>query len=262
MHQSVIDELTQTQERLRKSLDKAHVDGSPENELANVKARHAEELEAVQLRLVETSTVLKELQTRYAAAETEHHRALLDASETKQELERLLANASESLRQTLHEKQETDQVQKKTLAEVSRLHSELDVALTNAQNAQKSREELQTIASLTDRSLDVRQELEGKLADLQSRFDEQSGQLDDALQETSRLAQKLQESSEQLSAVKESHQKELYLLGQHHREMWEEKLSLQEEITTVEAELQRSISLRRFLESQAQDRSIIFFSIV
>lgn len=298
VHQSVIDELTQTQERLRKSLDKAHVDGSPENELANVKARHAEELEAVQLRLVETSTVLKELQTRYAAAETEHHRALLDASETKQELERLLANASESLRQTLHEKQETDQVQKKTLAEVSRLHSELDVALTNAQNAQKSREELQTlydnalnelaqirqshdthIASLTDRSLDVRQELEGKLADLQSRFDEQSGQLDDALQETSRLAQKPQESSEQLSAVKESHQKELYLLGQHHREMSiaksqleqsrvdletlrEEKLSLQEEITTVEAELQRSISLRRFLESQAQDRSIIFFSIV
>lgn len=308
-HHAAVNELLRSQERLKKSTDvaqRSHVDGSPENELTLIKARHAEELEDVQSRLVETSAVLKELQAHHASAETKHHQAFLHASETKQELERRLAQASESLHQ---EKQQADQVQKEALAELSRLHGDLDVALTNAQNARDSREELQTLydrvsnelaqvrqdhetrfASLTDQSLAIRQELEGKIADLQSRFDKQSSELDNALQETRQVAQRLQESLKQLSAAKESHQKELHsvdqirhnaesALGQHHREMsivkgqleqvridletlQEEKLSLHQEITTLEAEFQRSISLRRFLESQAQDRFVIFFSVV
>jgi chromosome segregation ATPase len=307
VHHAAIDELVRSQQRLQKSLDEAQgsrVEGSPQTELAHIKARHGEELEDVQSRLIETSAALKELQARHGSAETEHRQALLKASETKQELERLLAETSESLRQSLHEQQKADRVQKEASAEISRLRGELDVALTNARNAQISREELQSlydrvlyelaqvqqthetrIANLTDQSLAVRQELEGKLADLQLCFDDQSGELDNALRETSHLSQKLQESLEQLSAVKDSHQEELRsvdqkrhnaesTLGQHQREMsiaksqfeqsridlaklQEEKLSLQEEITSLEAEFQRSISLRRFLESQAQDRSVI-----
>ena len=312
-HQTAIDELVLSQERLQKLFDGAERsqldgDGNLENELAHVKARHAEELGDVQLHHMETSGMLKDLQARHASVETEYRQALSNASETKEELERRLAETSESLRRCLQEKQEVDQVQSVASGEVSRLRGELDVALANARSAHDSREELQTLyhhvlnelaqvrqdhetslTGVTDQSLAARQELGGKLADLQLCFDKQSCELGNALQETSQLAHKLQESLDQLSAVKETHQKELRsidqkrhsaesALGQHYQEMsiarsqleqsrinletlQKEKLSLQEEITTLEAEFQRSISLLRFLESQAQDKSV-FSSIL
>ena len=301
--ESLMKQLEDLESQTSKISDEAQR-SHPDGEEAQMTARHAEELEAIHLHLAETSAVLKKLQIRHASASAEHHQALLDASETKQELERRLTELSQRLRQNLHEKQEIDQMQEETSAEISHLRREVNAALANAQNAHKSRDELQTqydrvlnelaqvqqahdtrIADLNAQSLSVRRELEDKLADLQSRFDDQSGELDSALQETKRLSQKLQESLERLSAVKESHLEELRSLdqerlnvesvsSQYHREMstansqleqskidletlQEEKLSLQEEFMNLEAEFQRSVSLRRYLESQAQDRSVI-----
>jgi myosin protein heavy chain len=303
-HHTAIDELVRSRELLQKSLDETrHASlGSSnlEDGLARIEVRHTEELGGVQLRLIETSNELKDLRARHASAEAEHHQALSDASTTKQELEGRLAEASETLRQHLQEKREADQ---EALAEITRLRTGLDGALADARAAQDSREELQilydrvldelaqlrqdheaSLAGLSDRSLVIRRELEDRLAELQSRFDGQSIELDSALQETSQLAQKLQVSLEQLSVIEETHQKELRsvdqqhhsaesALTQHQQEMsiaksqleqlrttveavQAEKLSLQEALTTLKAEFQRSSSLCHFLESQGQDRSV------
>jgi chromosome segregation ATPase len=308
-HHAAIDELVRSRELLQKSLDEARRaslgSSNLEDGLACIEARYAEELEGVQFRLLETSNELRDLQARHTSAEAEHHQALSEASKTKQELEQHLAEASETLQQRLQEQQEADQ---EASAEITRLRTGLDVALADAQTAQDCREELQilydrvldelaelrqnhevSLAGIADRSLAIRQELDDRLAELQSRFDGQSMELDNAVQETTQLTQKLQDALEQLSTIEETHQKELHSVDQqrhsaksalieHQREMsitksqieqlkttvqtvQAEKLSLQEELTTLAAECQRSSSLRHFLESQEQDRSVTSFLI-
>ncbi|CAA7264831.1 unnamed protein product [Cyclocybe aegerita] len=127
----------------------------------------------------------------------------------------------------------------------------------------------------------IQQELEKKVVSLQGRFEENARLLDISKEEAARLAQRLQEevegrahdqkkySKEVSAAVERSKatddsrsqlEEELAIIqdklqrAQVDLETTEEdKIALQQEITTLEAEVQKSKSLQRYLEGQVKD---------
>jgi chromosome segregation ATPase len=276
-------------------------DATLEGEIAALKSRHGRELADMQGRLAQTSDALKALQTHHKSVENDHQLAMSDAARSRQELEERLAEASEGLARSLQEREQFQVAQRETEDEILRLQHDLDVALADAKQAQTSRDEIKVsyqqtsdelarlqleqeshISRATEQFLAIQQRLEGELVELQSRFDEQSLRLEQAIQEADQLSRELQTEVSGRSEDRETHEKQLHLTNEqcHHTEsslavlnqnmdfakgqleqsrqeletLQEENVCLQEEITTLEAEIQRSISLNRFLESQVKER--------
>ncbi|KAG6879570.1 hypothetical protein C0992_001397 [Termitomyces sp. T32_za158] len=152
--------------------------------------------------------------------------------------------------------------------------------LTTEFNAIKAQHQ-EILAQSAEEHASIQQDLEGKIADIQARLDEKSYELDNAVQESLEANRKLEEEVASQIADKERHQKELdavhsqrkhaeSALAQMQEEiestrtelqqsteriglLQDEKLSLQGEVTTLEAEVQKSISMRRCLESQIKE---------
>ncbi|PPQ63832.1 hypothetical protein CVT24_009782 [Panaeolus cyanescens] len=128
---------------------------------------------------------------------------------------------------------------------------------------------------------DLRKDLERKVSSLQGRFEEESRMLELAKETAARLQSRLQEESDGRLQDREAHDIALQELEDRDAQMTEElsrlqddmgvlrgelegvrraleasedeKVTLQEQITSLEAEVQRSKSLDRYLETQIKD---------
>lgn len=311
LHQTAIDELMISRESLqinlneaRQSLLKTNID----NDISHLRAQHAQEILDIQARVDTAQAELEVLQASHSSMSGDLERALAEGLKEKLELERRLAEASESLRLGVLRQQEAEQSQKETMKDILHIQEELDIVTSDAREAQATRDELQTSydrvleelsqlqaaqesrhTELTHQSLAAKQQLEGDLADLQHRLDEQIQKLDIAVEESDRLARQLKDEVDGRLADKTAHEKELASANQQQQQsegaltqlqddmkavqaqltefiqivetLQHEKLCLLEEITTLEAEIQRSISLARFLESQVKERWAFLFDI-
>ncbi|KAF9469811.1 hypothetical protein BDZ94DRAFT_30117 [Collybia nuda] len=269
------------------------------SEMAALKAKYVDELADMQARLTETSEALDTLKQCHELVKADHQKDLLHIKQSKQELEGRLSEASDFVMQLSQEKQQSELAQKETVSEIMRLERDLEVALVDVKEAQRSRDEIQKFCQKTSdelvqlrldqdshisRSIDqsnTHQRLVGELADLQSKYDSQTLELEKTTQKVDDLSRELQYEINGRFVDKEAHEKQLSLtteqtrcaesslaiLGQEldavkgHLKQSEqalevlqgEKLSLQEQITSLEAEFQRSISLGRFMESQIKE---------
>jgi len=141
-------------------------------------------------------------------------------------------------------------------------------------------------ATQVDRSQDenraVKQELEQKINSMQSKFEEQGRLLDISKREAARICDRLQEEVEGRAQDKKQHavallsakernedageiisqlrgeletlERNLQQTDVHIKSVEDENVTLQQQMTALEAEIQRSKSLSRYLEIQIKDR--------
>ncbi|KAJ3517877.1 hypothetical protein NLJ89_g226 [Agrocybe chaxingu] len=303
-HESIIRELGLQKKTLETRLQELEQSGTvhqdAESELVQIKLEHAEAMGAVQKRLVEASSALEQLETRYKSSEENHHRALDGVNSTIRGLEERLDITKKDLLVLRESRDESDALSKDYDKKIHELRVQLDKTSHDLESARQSRdalqednarllEDLDRIRREQDVLLDgvrneehaAQQELEKKVVSLQGRFEENARLLDISKEEAARLAQRLQEevegrahdqkkySKEVTAAVERSKaaddsrsqlEEELAIIqdklqrAQVDLETTEEdKIALQQEITTLEAEVQKSKSLQRYLEGQVKD---------
>ncbi|KAG5647698.1 hypothetical protein DXG03_008421 [Asterophora parasitica] len=302
-HRVAVEELIRSKEHLKSTLDqtqKSLVESTSNDGMARLREQHTLELNETRAQLSESQRSLADLRSSHAATMQELETSLANALEVKQELEVQMVNTSESLQQSVLQLQEAEQKRDALSQDVSRFQKELDGALSqvrelevNWDNQQSSLDRASkdlmaakerqdgALAKATEEHTSIQQRLKGELADLQTKLDDKSRMLDDAVQESTRLTRLLEEEVSNLAADKEGFEKELSDLDmqRHQAEtaleelrqsmeatqtgldqsnqeldtVQQEKSSLQESITAFEAEIQRSASLCRFLESQVKD---------
>ncbi|KAF8167355.1 hypothetical protein B0H34DRAFT_739969 [Crassisporium funariophilum] len=303
-HETTIQEFKRLNQGMQERLQERQPVGTDnedaERQLVQVKLEHAEALGAMQIRLVETSSALEELQTRWASAEGDYHRGLEEAHSSMQDLEERLALSTSTLTELRQLRDQSNAVAEKNsrrlleleedLSKATRSHEEA-LELHDALEAENVRlkEELVSVqqehaAVMTrwrDESLASHQELEKKIGSLQAKFEEQARLLEISKEEAARLSDRLQEESSGRYQEKKQHAVAL-LSAKEEKQKTEERLLcvcqelasvrenfeqsqaatktaedekdvLQQEITTLEAEVQRSKSLSRYLEAQVQD---------
>ncbi|KAF9486584.1 hypothetical protein BDN70DRAFT_822370 [Pholiota conissans] len=271
-----------------------------ESEVAQLKLEHAQALSALQARLDETESALKDLEARYDSSEEDRQRLAKDAKASIDELEQHLESTNKTLSelQALHDQavaQEKEQMGKiaeleKSLASSEKAHQDaLEAHETLEAETTRLTQELERIqqeqAAVLDSSRDkyesTKQELERKVQSLQGRFEEETRLLDISKEEIARLNVRLEEEKEGRAEDKKAHiatlasanerveaaeqtisqlQEELAVLDGKLKEVHEqlvaaegEKTVLQEEITAHEAEVQKTLSMNRYLESQIKD---------
>ncbi|KAF8971725.1 hypothetical protein BDZ97DRAFT_1784777 [Flammula alnicola] len=247
----------QLQDRLQEKEQSGSTNEDAERALVQLKLQHAEALGAVQGRLVETESALEELQTRYESSEEGHQRAAEDAKTSIEELEQRLAATTKTLselRKRPHEKiselQEALSKSENVHQEALQLHESLQAENARlTQELEKVQEEHDTlVAHSREEHQIVQQELERKVQSLQGRFEEETRLLDISKEEAARLALRLSEETEKRAQDHKAHT--LALSSANERA---DKTILQQEITTHEAEVQKSKSLSRYLEAQIKD---------
>lgn len=127
-------------------------------------------------------------------------------------------------------------------------------------------------------------QLEGQKAQLQEQLEEATYQLEKSTQQTAQLSRQLQDDKDKINSDREQHaaqmlvvtehqqkadaellraQEDLEILNEklvqaelHCRSVEDEKLVFLEQITTMKAEIQRLLSLTRFLENQVKERCV------
>ncbi|GLB35826.1 hypothetical protein LshimejAT787_0301140 [Lyophyllum shimeji] len=232
----------------------------------------ADALDAKQVleqQLAENSESLR--QSAFQRQETEARR---------EDIEREALRLQKDLDTALSQKQAMEAARDHLQASLERVSEELE-----AVRAQQE----EHVAEVTERHLCVERQLETELTELRTRLDGQRQEMEQVVQERDRLVVQLEDELSSHSADQAAHDKELSLLEQqctdaqsasarlqhemqlirsqlekslHEVEdLHQEKLSLQQETTTLEAEIQRSISLGRFLESQVKDSEVRITSL-
>ncbi|KAJ7103250.1 hypothetical protein B0H15DRAFT_767432, partial [Mycena belliarum] len=264
-------------------------DNDLEGELALLRVRHVEEMGVLQGQLIETTSALDEAQARCDAAEENCRQALSDSARSKLDLE---SAASHAVLQADSLKADIVRLRDEQTVAVDRLREQVAIAVGDARKAQAAHEELQTLHQRTADELvqtredsDTRlQELEDRVAKLDSQLEVQTAQCDQLAKEADALREQLQqeavtreeEQREHHNVVQDAQQRyahaealleplkqelsdvaaELMQARSEVESSQEEAVALQEEITALQAEIQRSLSLRRYLENQVKERQV------
>jgi len=221
-HRAAVASLVQSREELQERLiesGRVHAGQNLEEELQSLRTRELEATEDLGRRLMETEAQLAEVRSRYAdvSASSQQASVALEAvTRTKEDLESRLAEATASSLAAHHQVEEAVSRHKE---ELNNLRHQLDESSHQAQQLEKR------LKQESDSHVEE-QLLHNREADRYRRAETMLAEL--RLQVAS--------SRDQLEAMRA------------------EKTSLQMEMTNLEAEIQRSISLRRYLETQVQDR--------
>lgn len=213
-------------------------------------------------RLEATSTTLSELREL-------HKRVVTDEKAHV----RLIAELEEQLTQF-------QQAHEDVIHRCEALESELKVATEELEHLKQEQENL--LASARDGSETIRRDLEKKISSLQGRFEEEGRLLDISKEEIARVTSRLTEETSNrteeqktyalaLEAANERAESAESAISRFEKDLTtlqanldaihtqlatseDEKTRLQQEITTHEAEVQKSKSLGRYLEAQIKDR--------
>ena len=303
-HEATINDLRRLNQELRSSLEEHRLSkpdyDDAEQKVVQLKLEHAEAIGVLHARLVETSSDLEEVQTRYASAQDAHQRTIQEVNSSNFELEQRLGAATKKLTELEQLREQYNALKKEHVKQQSRLQEELSKISNSCQDLQRSRDALQDenvrlTEDLTriqkahtlqvDRSraenLVVKQELEQQIASLQGKIEDQDCLLEISKREAAQICDRLQEEVKcraqdekqhamtllsekernedadetisQLRGELETLQRSLQQTNVHLQSVEDEKLTLQQHMTELEAEIQRSKSLSHYLEIQMKD---------
>ncbi|KAJ6483897.1 hypothetical protein DFH09DRAFT_1004524 [Mycena vulgaris] len=269
-------------------------DNDLEDELARLKVKHVDEMGLLQGRLIETTSALDEAQARCDAAEESYRQALSDSTRSKLELE---SAAGEAVTQAKGLRAEIARIRDEHAAAVGRLREQLASAVSDAQNVQTAHEKLEALHQRTAGELaETRetsgarlQELEDRVAELDSQLEAQTARCEALVEDAHMLKDQLRQEAEMREQEQQEHHAALQdalqrrdhaesLLGPLQQQLsavaaelaqarseveasQEEAAALQEEITALQAEIQRSLSLRRYLENEVKEREQLTASL-
>ena len=267
-------------------------------ERASLKTRYTTELDEAKARFMGAEDAIEKLKSSHVAAMAELETSLADSLNLKLALEQQLGDTSERLRQSIlqieefeHSQEDIVQLRKKLDSSISEAR-EAEKARDEVQASfDRLLDELSQVkkdgatreAELSQHAILTKERLESQLVDLQNRLDTRNQELDQALRGTDKLKYQLEEEAERHTASNRLHDQELALVKEdleaglaqlrqdlenvkaqlkksedEVEDLQRDKLTLQGEMTNLEAEIQRSISLRRFLDSQVEERSVSF----
>ena len=304
IHETTINDLRRLNEELRSSLHDQQLakpdSDDAERKLVQLKLEHAEAIGALQARLVETSSDLEEVQTRYTSAQDAHRRSVQEANSSNLELEQQLGAATKKLADLELLREQYNDLKKEYTKQQSRLQEELTIS-HSYRDLERSRDALQEEnlrltedlsrvqkehATQIDRCREenraIEEELEQQVSSLQGQIEEQGRLLDVSKREVTRIRDRLQGEEEGRAQDKKQHvlallsekernedadktisqlrgelktlERNLQQIKVHLQSVEDEKLTLQQQMTELEAEVQRSKSLSHYLEIQIKDR--------
>ena len=304
IHETTINDLRRLNEELRSSLHDQQLakpdSDDAERNLVQLKLEHAEAIGALQARLVETSSDLEEVQTRYTSAQDAHRRSIQEANSSNLELDQQLGAATKKLADLELLREQYNDLKKEYTKQQSRLQEELTIS-HSYRDLERSRDALQEEnlrltedlsrvqkehATQIDRCREenraIEQELEQQVSSLQGQIEEQGRLLDVSKREVTRIRDRLQGEEEGRAQDKKQHvlallsekernedadktisqlrgelktlERNLQQIKVHLQSVEDEKLTLQQQMTELEAEVQRSKSLSHYLEIQIKDR--------
>ena len=304
-HETTINDLRRLIQELRNSLQEEQLSkpdaDDAERKLVQLKLEHAEAIGILQARLVETSSDLEELQTRYTSVQDTHQRMIQEAKSSNLELKQRLGDATKKLAELEQLREQHNDLKKEYAKQQARLQEELTRATQSCQDLQRSRdvfqyenvrltEDLTRIkkehATQLDRSRNenraVKQELDQQITSLQGKIEEQGRLLDISKREATRISERLKEEVEGRGQDEKQHamallsekersedvnesisrlrgeleilERNLQQSNKNLQTVEDEKLTLQQQMTELEAEIERSKSLNHYLEIQIKDR--------
>ncbi|KAJ7597437.1 hypothetical protein C8J56DRAFT_319481 [Mycena floridula] len=265
-HQSIVDSL---QHRLNQSADG--------EELVKLQMQHIEEIGRYKSLQEEALMTADESKARYASLETDYQQILSESSQLKLTLE-------------AHGRSEIDQAQirEEQAKEIVKLRTETERLDGECQAARKSLQELEDarLKTATDHAEALQQQLsriqhlDDMVTELESELRNEHQQSEGLVHEVDGLREQLQlevderaraeaQSEELKSLLARGNSTESQLnedlsilraqLDQANGELdllQEEKTTLQQNVTALEAEYQRSVSLTRYLERQVKDSEL------
>lgn len=254
--------------------------------LVQLKMKHVEEMGNLHSRLIETASVLEETQTRYDACEAERQESVKELTEAKAEFAKQVIAIDDGIAQCKRMSQELQETRSGWEEERTRLEANLESLKTDLERAEAANDSLNALhqaqisRSQEDSSAQLRR-LQDELTTLTSRLDEQTTKLAQTTAEADRLnsaleaevdgrnadraahAQDLAEAEERcrdLDALNaelrrdvDSIQSELNNVQNQIAELETEITQYQQDNTALEAEVQREMSLTRYLQSQVKD---------
>ncbi|KAJ7070792.1 hypothetical protein C8F01DRAFT_396916 [Mycena amicta] len=269
--------------------DRLITENDLEGEIARLRVAHVEEMGDLQRRLVELTSAVEEAQARCDAAEENYRQALSDSTRSRREFENAAGDAEEHANSLNAELTRLRDQHAEVLRE---LRDQLASATADAQRAQADRDALdgvhqrvlKQLAEAREGSETRLQELDDRVAELDSQLEEQTsrcealseevdalrdqvqGEMDlraaektrldtavqNAIGQRERAESVLEDIRRELSAATE----ELALARSEIHAAEGEKTELQEEVTLLQAEKQRSLSLHRYLESQVKEKAV------
>ncbi|KAG6837327.1 hypothetical protein H0H93_011422 [Arthromyces matolae] len=290
-HHAAMDDLIYSKDQLLSTLRQAQsLASTSDAEITRLRKQYTEQLEETRAQLSGAEQALEELRNSHMTSSHELHKALEDAKESREQLDKRVAGDDAARRDLIAQQEQ----------EISRLRDDIKLAQSSQHTAEVALQDLRDsfkslkekfdaitdqhksdILTITDKNAASQQEMEGRLAELQTQLNDQSIKLDEARRESEFANQRLEEEIDAHHATNERHQKDLSgvqlelkdaenVLAQVQEEtesnraqllqsteqvnrLQREKLSLQEATTTLEAEVQKSMSARRYLESQVKE---------
>ncbi|KAF8215930.1 hypothetical protein K438DRAFT_1799738 [Mycena galopus ATCC 62051] len=277
-HQSELQGLTDQLAEKDRLMNAADLEG----ELARLKVKHVEEMGLLQGQLVEATSALDEAQARCEAAEENYRQALSESTRSKQELESAAGDAAQRAEGL---KAELTRIRTEHGVIVEQLQGQVSSAVSEANRVQAAHQELESLHQRTVGELaqareasGVRlQDLEARVAELDSQLETQTAQCDalgeeaDALrqqleQESAARAQEQQELEAALLKTRQECERAESSAAQLQQELSDVAAELAEagvevEVTSMQAEIQRSLSLRRYLENQVKESEQVVASL-
>jgi myosin protein heavy chain len=278
-YQEVVQGLLKSQKELQGRLAKTEhmlANNDLENVLEQFRAQHAEALTNLQKRLDCATNELDEARQSLVDSERLHQQTLDVSVQSRKELETRLLAASDRLQAGEQLEHELTHLRTKHVETVVDLQAQLDSAVKEAQEARESYNELQSAHQMNVKEL-ARATQDYELAQAAEKLLSVQSQLDDSTQRVLHLDLRLRDALE----YRDKHKEDLYLAREQAESIridlreelvttkaqleetrlalassQEEKGALQIEVANVEAQVQRSKSVHRFLESQVKDRSV------
>ena len=266
-------------------------------QLERLRDQHMEELAGLQTRLDSTADDLAQAQRLYSEAEARYQEALNESAHLKQELADNSQATFDRSNDYAKLEGELSNLRAKHAEELAQLQQRLDMSIEEVRKANSSLNDLQGIyQQKIDKLAQTEEDYENRVSQVHQLETELTkgarqsavlqAKLDASSEVVGRLEKQLQEELDQRTMEKETHERALNTAAEEfaraesvqakaqqeadalHAELdrtrlslkslQEEKDALRIDMTNLEAEIQRSISLGRYLESQAKDRCVLF----
>jgi chromosome segregation ATPase len=263
-------ELAHAQEALRDHAERTeeqarHVAGL-EAEIEKLSGAQSDQAQELQRQLEEAQLRLAEATSSRDEVDAEYEKLKMDVNATKEKLNLQLNEVQDlsTIRTSLEK--ELSEVRLVQAQEVARLQEELSAAITAAEKASAEQD---TISNDHKTAIDeltrAKSELEGQLADTETRFATLQQQFEEKSQAWTQSEEKLQD--ELRFTIERSHKTEADLhrtirtleadLGESSSALEtanEEKNTMEEEMTNLGAEIQRHRTLSQYLEKQVKEQ--------
>lgn len=276
-HQQTIEQLSRNSEELlqvRKDIDDQQVQGILRQDIQALSEGHTEEIRSLQAQLDQSSEELAQIRLEQSAGDEQYQELQRELDIVKQDLQCRIEEAEEHLKSKDQLNEEIKQLRKGHQEHVSRLQEELEAASRKLEEHsrgladQDSRRD-NTVKDLLQSKVEMEARLaesEASCSNLQQRLEEE---MDGRDQDRETYKDELR------CAVEHSHKAESELHGEIAslqvdlektllalEEVTEEKNGLEAEMTNLEAEIQRSISLRQHLENQVKEECAFFLLLL